>query len=229
MTRTLRLAATLAVALAACGQNRSSIEVDGRAAPQDATKCTFQAGGVTQLGPGVLDVAFADRLTYSTVVYMKNNLADPMQNGGLTSSKAWTPYTAKVRVNPKDIRDQFGPGGLLDVTGENVLSLDGQTVEVNKATAQYVDLIGTALGQKIAAASLAAGETRRVVLGVSVQGRTQDGAFLESEEWPFSIDVCNGCLAAAGVPPTCPAGSALTPTNCFGFWQDTASVCVATK
>jgi len=44
MTRTLLIPA-LALAVAACADNRSSIEIIGRAAPSDPASCKFAPGG----------------------------------------------------------------------------------------------------------------------------------------------------------------------------------------
>ncbi|HEX7625182.1 MAG TPA: hypothetical protein VF400_16510, partial [Anaeromyxobacteraceae bacterium] len=55
-----------------------------------------------------------------------------------------------------------------------------------------------------------------VVLGITLEGRTMDGARLDSSEWPFPLAVCSGCLSAA---PTCAAGTTLVTNQCLGFGQ----------
>jgi hypothetical protein len=85
-----------------------------------------------------------------------------------------------------------------------------------------VEAVSSAMGAQLAMA-VAAGETRQVVLGISLQGITADGASLETNDWFFPLTLCNGCLAV----PACGAGQVLTPTSCFGA-QDTPSVCTST-
>jgi hypothetical protein len=222
------LIAALAMLLAACVDNRSSIEITGRAAPSDPTTCKFAAGGENLLGPGTLDVSFGN-MTYNMVVYLTNNLADPTATvpEALTSAKAWTATAARVRVNPKDYLDRFGASpALLSLAGENTTALDGQTVApAGGQTAQFVNVLSRSLGAQIAAAAVAAGETRRIVVGITLEGLTKDGARLDSGEWFFPIDICNGCLQPASV--TCPTGQVLVANNCFAFGQDTTPSCVA--
>jgi hypothetical protein len=221
MKRTL-LVPTLALLLAACVENRSSIEILDRAAPSDPKTCKFAAGGESLMGPGVLDVG-SDSLTYGLAVYVTNNLADPHTTTpeSLTSSKAWTAISAKVRLNPKEYVDQFGASPpLLAIGDENVIPLDGTTIEVGGSGVQSVDAVSRPLGAIIASALI--GDTSRgVVLGITLQGRTADGARLDSGEWYFPLTVCRGCLVA----PTCTGTQTLVAGSCFGVGQDSGGVC----
>ena len=204
-------------------ENRSSIEVTGRAAPSSATSCTFAAGGQNILGPGILDVSFTRR-SYSTVVYVSNNLTDPkaVNPDSTTDAKAWRAESVKVRLNPKDYTDAFGASpALLAVTGENILPLDNLVTPPNGKSAQFADLVSPALGDAIASGVSAS--TGRVVLGVTLQGHTLDGAKLDSGEWFFPLDVCDGCLQPA---VACLPGQTFAAGNCFGVGQDNAPVCV---
>ena len=74
---------------AACADNASMIEIQGRAAPDDVTTCGFKPGGEFLLGAGLLDVS-ATYPNYELVVYVKNNLADPQVTipESLTSAKS---------------------------------------------------------------------------------------------------------------------------------------------
>jgi hypothetical protein len=221
MKRTL-LVPALALLLAACVENRSSIEILSRAAPSDPKTCKFAAGGESLLGPGVLDVGF-DALTYGLAVYVTNNLADPHATTpeSTTASKAWTAVSAKVRLNPKEYVDQFGASPpLLAITDENVIPLDGATTAVGGSNVQLVDAVSQPLGAMLAAA-LGADAPRSVILGITLQGHTADGARLDSGEWYFPLTVCRGCLVA----PTCTGTQALVPGSCFGVGQDSGGVC----
>jgi hypothetical protein len=216
----------LLLTVAACADNRSLIEIDGRAAPSDATACTFTPGGKNLLGPGLLDVA-SPLPAYSLVVYVTNNLADPgsLSPGSLTAAKAWTANAARVRINPSGFVDTFNPNPkLVAFQGENVVPLDGQTVQpAGGAVAQFVEAVSGPLGAQLAPL-VAPGDLSRIVLGISLQGHTLDGARLETNEWYFPIDVCNGCLVSAA-PTTCPTGQVLAQTNCFGPSQDSPPAC----
>jgi hypothetical protein len=221
MKRTL-LVPTLALALAACVENRSSIEILSRAAPSDPKTCKFSAGGESQMGAGVLDVG-VDSLTYGLAVYVTNNLADPQATApeSLTSSKAWSAIAAKVRLNPKEYVDQFGASPpLLGITDENVIPLDGAVTPPGGSNFQAVDAVSRPLGAKLAAA-LGAGAPRTVVLGITLQGHTLDGARVDSGEWYFPVTVCNGCLAT----PTCTGTQTLVSGSCFGPGQDSGGIC----
>lgn len=224
MKRTL-LASTVALLLGACADNRSSVEITGRAAPDDPTTCKFTAGGEKLLGPGVLDLAFAPVLSYRTIVYVQNNLIDPkdLAPEAVTDTKSWRATAARVRVNPVEYDQNFGASpALAAFKGENTIALDGQTTPPGGQSAQFIDVLSDALGAQLAsAAALAPGNTSQVVFGITLLGQTLDGARIDSGEWYFPVLLCNGCLPI----PTCPAGTALTQTNCYGVNQDSAPIC----
>lgn len=225
---------TLFLALAACAQNRSSIEVDGRAAPSDATTCKFSAGGEHLLGPGVLDLAPSPIWPvprYSTVLYVTNSLVDPATlNPGSgtspasdTSAKVWTANAVRIRVNPRDYVGTYPPNPtLVTLTAERRYALDGQATEPSKSSTQYVEVIGPELAQLLAG-FVTDTTPQRIVVGITLEGRTYDGASVDSGEWYFPIDLCYGCLATN--LPTCAAGQVLRSTNCFGVGQDSGPVC----
>ncbi|MFL5303001.1 MAG: hypothetical protein ACJ79R_21945 [Anaeromyxobacteraceae bacterium] len=226
MKRILHLVPALALLLGACVDNRSSVQILSRAAPSDPASCKFAAGGESQMGPGTLDVGFAAdprALRYSLAVYVNNNLVDPQESSpeSVTSSKAWTAVAAKVRLNPKEYVDQFGASPpLLAISDENVLPLDGNTIPVGGNDVELVDAVSRSLGTKIAAA-LGPDATASVILGITLQGRTADGARVDTGEWYFPIDVCSGCLAA----PACAPPAVAVPGSCFNVGQDSAGTC----
>ncbi len=214
------------LAVGACADNRSSVEISGRAAPSDDTKCTFDAAsGKTLLGSGALDLSLLR--SYRLIAYVHNNLANPQDTTpeALPSAKAWRATAAKVRVNPKEYVDRFGASpALLAFSGENTIPLDGQTIEPGGVTAQEIDALSSPVGTAIAAALTAGGGgIQRVVLGITLEGITLDDKNLDTSEWYYPIDVCSGCLAA-----TCPADT--TPASsvaCVPLGQDGAVVCLA--
>lgn len=225
MTTTKKLLVLLALSLGACrADNRSSIVVLGRAAPSSDTDCTYAPGGEFQLGAGTLDVgpAYAQFLRYQLAVYVDNQLSDPTDasSATLASSKAWRPDAAKVRVNPSNyVKDTRLSPGLLALSAENTIPMDGQVIQVGGSSVQVVDAISHELGLAIQGAATA-GTVQRMVLGISLQGHTLDGNFLETAEWYYPVDVCVGCLPV----PACAGVLAFT---CGGPGQDAPPVCAA--
>lgn len=235
-----RILLSVLVLAAGCADNHASIEIDGRAAPSDTTSCRFAPGGQNLLGPGLLDVGSSMAPSYSMVLYVKNNLSKPTSSTTTVTgqipmvtdaSKAWSANAAQVRVNPSGFVGPYAPNpALIDFQSENTIPLDGQTVQPGGGTStQYVEAVSGALGALLTS-KVAAGELKRMVLGITLQGRTGDGAFVDTAEWYFPVDVCNGCLVAQ--TPTCATGEVLTKSNCFATApsynnQDTPPVCAA--
>jgi hypothetical protein len=214
MTTTKKILLLLALSLGACrAQNRSSIVILGRAAPSSTTECKYGAGGEFLMGPGVLDVgaAYSNFLSYELPLYVNNELSDPSATSdtAVSAAKTWRPDVAKVRVNP--------PNWVKD---NNTIPANGKSVLLVSAVSQQ-------LGQEIQKAQLSApaGSTNRIVLGISLQGHTMDGEFLESGEWYYPVDVCVGCLAI----PACPADRPALQFSCGGPGQDASPTCVAAK
>ena len=216
MKRSTLLAAA-ALTLAACVDNRSSIEILGRAVPSDPKACTYAPGGTYQLGNGVYDVTLGGQ--YSVVLYVQNNLVDPktLNANDATSGNSWSVQAARVRLNPSDYVGAYAPSpALASITGEAVLPAATSPI-VAPAGGQatiYTGLLSDAL--VTALQGVPAGG--QVVLGVTLQGKTGDGAHLESGEWIFPLRVCSGCATA----PTCATGTTLQPP-CDG--QSTALEC----
>lgn len=236
MTTTKKLLLLLALALAGCrAQNRSSIVILGRAAPSSPTECKYAAGGEFQMGPGVLDVgaAYSGFLRYELPLYVNNELSDPAATSdtAVSAAKTWRPDVAKVRVNPPNwVKDNNPSPALLPFSAENAIPLDGQTIPVNGKSVLLVSAVSQELGLAIQQVA-PVGQLSRVVLGISVQGHTMDGEFLESGEWYYSVDVCVGCLQCVGCTttgtlPICPAGQ-VAASSCGGPGQDSATACVA--
>jgi hypothetical protein len=207
MKRLTLLTAAVA-ALAACGaDNRSSIEILGRAVPSDPKACTYAPGGTYQLGNGVYDVTLGGE--YNVVLYVQNNLVDPktLNANNVTSGNAWSVQAVRVRLNPSDYVGDYQPSpALAPITGEAILPAATSPIvapaggQATISTGLLSDSFVTKL-QGVPAGG-------QVVLGVTLQGKTGDGASLDSGEWMFPLRICSGCLAA---PATCPTGKSLGP------------------
>jgi hypothetical protein len=215
--RKIILLPLLALGLSACVDNRTSIEVTGRAAASDAKLCKFAPGGDRLFGAGTFDVTLP--LSYSIALYVQNNLVDPtsLPSGATKGSNDWHAESVRVRLNPKEYVDLYGPSpALAPVTGENVLEVASQaTAAAGGSTVQIADLLSAALAERLVAVAPASGQVR-VALGITLQGRTGDGKRLDAGEWFFPLDVCMGCL---NVTPTCPAGTTLALNGCSPIAQ----------
>jgi hypothetical protein len=215
----LSLFAAFALVLAACGaDNRTSIEVLGRAAPSDSKKCTYATGGAYQLGNGLYDTAIGGQ--YSVVLYVQNNLADPkaLNPSAVTASNAWSVQAARVRVNPSDYVGEYKPSpALASIAGDSVLPVVTSPI-VAPAGGQATIYLGL-LSDGILTALQTATASGQVVLGVTLEGVTGDGARRDSGEWIFPLQVCSGCVP---VPTSCATGTTLQ-APCDG--QLSALVC----
>jgi hypothetical protein len=211
--RHLEKLALLALVAAGCADNRSSIEILGHAFPQDVTTCKYAAGGEFQLGNGVLDIGAGSPRTYELPLYVSNLMADPSQNGnGSTlSGKAWRATAAHLRFNPSDYTSKFPPSPALVAVGvsEARVPMNGQTIDPGGKTVLDTVVIPAVVGATIAGPG-------SVVVGVTLEGITLDGSMMDSGEFFYGIEVCNGCLACIA-----PA----VRTGCFGPYQDPVSAC----
>jgi hypothetical protein len=216
MTTTKKLLVLLVLAVGACKADDSAgILIRGRAAPNDA--CEFAASGDFLLGEGVLDVgpAYAANpfaLQYTLVAYVTNNLADPAQASSATPTvgKSWFAERVKVHAEPM---------GLPSATRRYVVP--SYEVPVAGSVAQDMTLVEPELAG-VLGAGLAAGQARQVILTVTLEGVTADGRRLDSNEWQYGLQVCNGCLA----PPAC-AGGTLVLAACVPPGQDSPPFCAA--
>ncbi len=217
------LAALALVAVMGCrAANGSSIEITGRAAPSDAKACKFAPGGDVLLGNGIYDVALGG--PYGLALYVQNNLVDPssIAPGSTTQSKSWAVESARVRVNPKEYTDLYKPSpALAAISGDSTLPVaPSSTLTPAGGTATVVMNVLT--DGLLAALQAGAGAGGTVVLGITLEGRTEDGARLDSLEWPFPLNVCSGCLSAV---PTCAVGTTPTPNLCLGLGQLGVQTC----
>jgi hypothetical protein len=220
MNRTIAFA--LLLAAAGCSVNKPGIELDGRASPSDPTNCLFTAGGQSLLGPGVLDVNI--KKSYRGEFYLKNDLLDPSitDTNTVKGAKAWHGNAVKVRVNPSDyIKDYTPSPALLAYSVVTVLPVNTNSVPPQGADVATLDLIPVAVGNALAAL-VGPGSRGRVVLGITIEGETLDGQGLDTNEFFYPVDICNGCLAPT---ETCTATQVLTPQTCDGEGQDFRSVC----
>ena len=220
------LLATLALAaVMGCGaDNRSSIEINGRAFPSDAKTCEFSGGsGKVIFGNGTYDVALGG--AFGIALYVQNNLVDPntIAPGSTTQSKDWSVESARIRVNPKEFTDRYKPSpGLAAIPSTETVLPIATSSTIAAAGGQGTVVMSILTDGLLAALQGGVGAGGTVVLGITLQGRTNDGARLDSSEWPFPLDLCVGCLSGI---PTCPTGSTLATNQCLGLGQIGVATC----
>jgi hypothetical protein len=217
MTTTKKLIVLLATVLGACGADTSPIVIRGRAAPSDVDAetgaCTFPPTGDFQFGPGLLDVGAGRVPRYNLPLFVRNSLAIPTAQPGQAQSemKTWFARAARVRVRP-------GNAGATITVAPTAVQAGGGDAALG------VDVVDATLGAALQQIAPGPGELRRVVLGITLEGETQDGESLDTEQFDYPLDLCAGCI----VTPTCAAGQTLTFTSCGYLGQDAAPVCTGT-
>jgi len=219
------LAALALAAVMGCGaENRSSIEIVGRALPSDLKACEFSGTvGKVIFGNGIYDLALGGT-AYGIALYVQNNLVDPnsIAPGATTQTKDWSVESVRVRLNPKEYTDRYKPSpALAALSGESVLPVaTSATIGVGGGQGTIIMSI---LTDGLLTELQAGGAGGTVVLGITLQGRTGDGARLDSSEWPFPLDICVGCLSGT---PTCGTGTTLVTNQCLGLGQIGVDLCL---
>jgi hypothetical protein len=235
MNTTKILFAAAALTLAACGQDsRSSVWVQGRAASSSDTECTYAPGGEFQLGAagGVLDLGpeYSAFLRYELPIYLRNDMQLPVGAGQSASGNDFLVENVRVQVNPSSYTSRYHPNPpLLDFapvggaparasvahSGPPVAAGGGESATVIEAIPSD---LGFVLQQAVAAAG---GGLHKIVLGISVEGRTNDGTEIEVDEYFYPIELCQGCLPRA----VCVAPQVELPGSCGFPGQDVPTVC----
>jgi len=198
MTRRIHLIALAAAVAAGCTDNRSSVSILARAAPDSIPSCKFAAGGTALPGAGQLDLSAGSPKTYEAFFYVNSALVDPSKadTSKVASSKAWRALAAKVRINPSDYLSSFPPSpNLLGFSIEGRMPLDGFTLPAEGTGVVNAPLVSFAMGDALDKA-LGTVLLGQVVVGVTLEGQTLDGASLDTGEYYFPINLCRGtgCL-----------------------------------
>lgn len=226
------LLAAVALTLAACGQDdRSSVWIQGRAAPSSDTECTYAPGGEFQLGRGVLDVGdgYLGFWRYQLPLYLRNDMQRPVGAGQSASGNDFIVENVRVRVNPSDYVNRYRPNPPLlafpfGAPARASVVHSGPPVEAGGGeSATVIDVIPLDLGTVLrAAVDAAGGGVHPIVLGIAIEGRTTDGREINVDEYFYPIDVCTGCLPRA---TGCVAPQVETFVGCGVPGQDVAPVC----
>jgi hypothetical protein len=217
---------------AGCVHDDSSFFVQNVIFPQPqgaGTECTFSANpSQLFLSRGTLDTAF--RNEYDAEFLLANQLVTESNPTQVQTE------TSNINIQGAIVRDTDAAGNQLD----SFTSLTSGTVYAAVGgTPGYAVSSATVISQKaIQGAGNLAGGVKTVVGYVKFFGHTLGGDYIESNEFEFPVDICNGCLvqfAASDIDPcfsnvNCKnaangmAGSSVTTVPCV-IGQDTPVDC----
>jgi hypothetical protein len=176
-----------AIALtSACVHDDSSFFVQAVIYPQpqgSGTQCTYSANpSQVFLSRGTLDTAF--RNEYDAVFLVANQLVTESNPNQVQTE------TANINIQGAIVRVTDAAGNQLD----SYTSLTSGTVYAAVGgTPGYAVVSATAISQK-ALGGGAAGGTKTLVSYLKFFGHTLGGDYIESNEFEFPVDICNGCL-----------------------------------
>jgi hypothetical protein len=188
--------AVLASLASACAHNDASLEVNGVLAPPVPQNgvCAYTADPTqAKISSGTLDVGLLS--SYTPELLVGNQLISTANSTQLEAE------TSRIVLQ--------GAVVVVDDTDNNQIntftSLASGFIDPGTAGAPgYGPMAVTIIDPKTAQdlqASLPVEGTKRVITHVTVFGQTAGGQNIESNEFQFPVDVCNGCLV------TFPAGS----------------------
>lgn len=185
-----------ALVASACAHNDASIIVHGVLAPPQPQNgaCTFTADPTQpEESSGVLDVALL--ASYTPEVLVGNQLIARNDNVNLKAE------TARVTLQGAVVHVDDTAGNEIN----SFTSLSSGFIDPGSSgVPSYGPIALTLIDPKTSAAmasSLPSRGTKRVIAHFTVFGQTAGGDDIESDEFQFPIDVCNGCLVSF------PAGS----------------------
>ncbi len=182
--------ATTGGLIAACAHDDSTVFVRGVQAPPATMTggvCTFTADpGGAFLSTGVLDIAFTGG--YSAEVLVGSQLISQANHDQIrTESASITLQGAIVR--------------LTDASGTQIKSFtslsSGFVLPGNGSTASYGDTAVTLIDpatSDLLRATLPAHGSKLILAFFKIFGQTLGGTSVETDEFQFPINVCNGCL-----------------------------------
>lgn len=216
--------------MSACAHNDSSLFVQNVLYPTPVTvgqACTYTADpNQTFLPRGTLDLDFL-RFQYDAFFLIGDQMVAQANAQQLQTE------TSTVDIQGAIVRDTDAAGNQLD----SFTSLTSGTVYPSSGTVPgYVSTSATIASQKAVnalvsenSANLAQGGSATLVTYVKFYGYTLGGTYIESNDFEFPIDVCQGCLIsfAASEATVCTVnGSSVTPKtpNCLSPGSSSSSL-----
>jgi hypothetical protein len=185
------------VSLAACAHDDSTLFVfDVLAGNASSNGCTFTADPTQPvISGGTLDVGLTPE--YAATFLVANQM--------VTQADPAIPQTesAFITISHANVRITYADGSAIEsystVTAATVFPATGTTPSFVAVSVPIIDETATGLikQQKVALIGTAGtGSLVRVETFVKFFGKTTGGTSVESNEFQFPIDVCNGCLVA---------------------------------
>jgi hypothetical protein len=195
------------LALAGCADNNVSVQVFGICAPPD-DECAFQSDcGAYTLAPLILDLGQTDY--YWAFLEVHNQMID---NEDVSAGR---PNTRDAYVEEFTVDYSSSLGAIPSVTkrvdsGPTVVPVEGSAVT-------SIHPIPSAVGQYIATTFAVTATPVEVVANVRLRGFLADQSEFETAEFPFPIQVCNGCLGLPACPDPAQVVTGVCPPNVGQF------------
>lgn len=185
--------------------------------PLDATACEINTDEETFQSSGVVDLALRESYTIHPLI--QNNMLD------ITEVKELDDTDGRVNTNAVVLQSATIEYTALDtlsaqITSPTIVPLSG-TVRVGSQLIVGVEVLNRAvLGQLRDADEFLliddSGQARpirasvKLIARIRIEGETLDGKAVESNEFLFPIEVCNGCRIEYPAPLLQPRGGVLT-------------------
>ena len=185
------------LALVGCVDDNVSVFISGNLAPMiEETTCAYDPGSTVFLSQGKLDVAFGG--SYSVNPLINNQL----QRRGVSGRAE----TNGIQLTRAEVTLEGLDGLPVDFGGlPNPFSVP---TSVYIPPASSPEAPGTAAGTIVVMPTdytlslpIAAGSTTTITAAVRLVGRTLGDIDIETGEWIFPIEVCNGCLLVCDIGP----------------------------
>ena len=184
--------------LVGCVDDNVSVFISGNLAPMiEESSCAYDPGSTTFISSGKLDVAFGG--SYEIHPIIQNQL----QRRGVSGR----PETNGIHITRAEVTLEGLDGLPLDFGGflPNPFSVP-TTVYIPPASSP--DAPGAAAGSIVVVPAdytlslpVAAGSTTTITASVRLVGRTLGDIDIETGDWIFPIEVCNGCLLICEIGP----------------------------
>jgi hypothetical protein len=210
-------------AMAACSHNDSSLFVQDVIYPTPVAagqSCTYSPDpNGTFLPIGTLDIVFRDN--YQPFFLLGNQLVAQANASQLQTE------TSTINIEGATVRDTDSDGTVLD----NYTTLTSATVYPSSGTVPgYAATAATIASQTAVrklvvekAAVLASNGSTTLVTYTKFYGHTLGGTYVESNEFEFPIEVCNGCRINFETLLDC-NGTKVNGPNCLGTATNSASL-----
>lgn len=234
---TLLIALGAVTLASSCTEGTAAMFISG-VLPVDPPECVAQAGGNLYRGIGVLDLGEDGVLAndYTVALEVTTNLPATFTTQDVTQSRQQSPnypnygnadsnaiIFEQVEVYfQDDLGDPLPDLPSSDPASRRTSSVGGsiynQQTTLNAKAALFAPLLTSLEAQRLSTIALTQPlvgnpEARaRIIARMRMIGRTTGGSTVRSPEFSFPIEVCRGCLFAAGSDANgdCPPGTTLT-------------------